>query len=146
MRRLRCRHGLLQRLSQFQAGGATGWLSWSMKPAAWAFSTFVKRPLTWGYGRVFSPAEPQSQEPDHFVVVGLVKVNASTYIVVEQRATSVHRPATRYRLPVSDTDWDLFGGDMNKNAPAIGRRHSARQRRIVPCDLRRASLPVSANI
>ena len=34
----------------------------------------------------------------------------------------------------------------NKSALAIGRRHSARQRRIVPCDLRRASLPVAAAI
>ena len=35
---------------------------------------------------------------------------------------------------------------VSRNALAIGRRHSARQRRIVPCDLRRASLPVAAAI
>ena len=35
---------------------------------------------------------------------------------------------------------------LNRNALAIGRRHSARQQRIAPFDLRRASLPVSAAI
>ena len=31
---------------------------------------------------------------------------------------------------------------VHRNAPAIGRRPPARRRRTVPCDLRRASLPV----
>ena len=35
---------------------------------------------------------------------------------------------------------------LNRNALAIGRRHSARRQRIAPFDLRRASLPVSAAI
>ena len=35
---------------------------------------------------------------------------------------------------------------LNRNALAIGRRHSARRQRIAPFDLHRASLPVSAAI
>ena len=35
---------------------------------------------------------------------------------------------------------------VSRNALAIGRRHSATRRRIVPCDLRCASLPVAAAI
>ena len=35
---------------------------------------------------------------------------------------------------------------LNRNALAIGRRHSARRQRIAPFDLRCASLPVSAAI
>ena len=51
--------------------------------------------------------------------------------------------ATYTKTNVISRAWNAA---LNRNALAIGRRHSARRQRIAPFDLRRASLPVSVAI